>query len=255
MAYEKQGFHSGEKLKASQLSAMEDGIIEAEKLAMEGAAGAANMEKGAGENATQQLPDGVADGFDLTEKNANATALDPTLTGIIPYGATGDFASAFGGKCAAMGKRSHAEGTSTIAKGKYSHAEGDNSVALGNDSHAEGYQTVTGPDATAQHAEGIRTQALGWAAHAEGSDTVAKGNNSHAGGSHTVANHNDQTVIGKYNKNKENTLFEVGNGVDADHKSNAFEVYEDGDIGIYKDGKIYSLQKMLAAYFTDENLK
>lgn len=35
MAYEKQGFYSGEKLKASQLDAMEDGIINAETVAME----------------------------------------------------------------------------------------------------------------------------------------------------------------------------------------------------------------------------
>ena len=34
-----------------------------------------------------------------------------------------------------------------------------------------------------------------------------------------------------------------------------FEVYPDGDIGIYKDGKVYSLHKMLASYFTDANLK
>lgn len=35
MAYEKQGFYSGEKLKASQLNAMEDGIVNAETVAME----------------------------------------------------------------------------------------------------------------------------------------------------------------------------------------------------------------------------
>ena len=43
--YQKQGFYSGQKLQASQLDAMEDGIINAEKLVIEGAAGAANMEK------------------------------------------------------------------------------------------------------------------------------------------------------------------------------------------------------------------
>ena len=55
--YNKQGFKSGEKLKASQLEKMEDGIIEAQALAMEGAAGAANMEKGASEGSSQQVGD------------------------------------------------------------------------------------------------------------------------------------------------------------------------------------------------------
>ena len=84
--------------------------------------------------------------FDFTNKNPNATSLDSTLTGNITKGATGNYASSFGGKSAAMGKRSLAEGTTTIAKGNYSHAEGDNSVTLGADSHAEGYMTVSKGD-------------------------------------------------------------------------------------------------------------
>lgn len=256
MAYEKQGFYSGEKLKASQLDAMEDGIIEAERLATEATAGATNMEKGTGVSATQQLPDGVANGFDFTGKNPYATELDASLTGIIPYGATGDFASAFGGKCAAMGKRSHAEGTTTIAKGKYSHAEGDNSVALGNDSHAEGYQTVTGPNATAQHAEGMNTQALGQATHSEGSDTIARGNNSHVGGwksetngaysfahgAGVIADIACQTVFGQHNARTQ-SAFIVGSG-SQEEKRNSFEVRQNGDICMYYNGKMYSLQKI-----------
>jgi hypothetical protein len=176
--YEYQGFHSGEKLKATQLVAMEDGIINAEKLAMEGAAGAANMEKGSGTGAIQQIPDGVADGFDFTDKNASATTFDPTLTGIIPYGATGTFACAFGGKCAAMGKRSCAEGTTTIAKGDYSHTEGNATVTLGANSHAEG--AITTAFGETSHAEGRRTLAHGDASHAEGVETEAHGEASHA---------------------------------------------------------------------------
>ena len=45
-----------------------------------------------------------------------------------------------------------------------------------------------------------------------------------------------QTVVGKYNKNKPNTLFEVGNGDGNPYRDytlgNAFEVYADGTIGI-----------------------
>lgn len=151
-----------------------------------------NIENGNKPGAIQQDADGVAGGFSFSGKNANAADLDTQVdlwnrgNGNVQYGATGNFSSSFGGKSAAIGKRSHAEGTTTIAKGNYSHVEGDNSVTLGADSHAEGYATVTGPDAQAGHAEGINTQALGLAAHAEGQDTIAYGQDSHAEGSNTA---------------------------------------------------------------------
>ena len=266
----------------------------------------------------QQLPDGVANGFDFTGKNSNATALDSTLTGIIPYGAVGEFASSFGGKSSAQGKRSHAEGTTTIAKGKYSHAEGDNSVALGDDSHAEGnttvskgngahsegyltialgnfshaegcetssqntathaegYQTVAAGDTAhaegnntsaggnQSHAEGYKTIANGDCAHAEGHTTVASGNHSHASGYHTQAKEAEQFVIGRLNRCKTNTIFEIGNGFAIDGApeaswvhQNAFEVYDSGDVGICYNGQIYSLHKILEklSVFTTDNLK
>ena len=159
-----------------------------------------NIEDGKGTGAVQQVADGVANGFSFTGKNENATGFDVTLTGTIPYGATGNYSSAFGGKSAAQGKRSHAEGTTTIAKGNYSHAEGDNSVALGADIHAEGYSTTskgTGSHAEGSetvaggnysHAEGIRTITTKDGAHAEGCDTSAAGEHSHAEGNATRAN-------------------------------------------------------------------
>lgn len=142
-----------------------------------------NLRNGSATRAVEMISDQLDDpsGFDFTNKNPNATAIDATLTGIIPYGATGDYASAFGGKSAAMGKRSHAEGTTTIAKGKYSHAEGDNSVTLGDDSHAEGYATVA--SGTSSHTEGWKTQATAEGAHAQGFMSIASGEASHAEGS------------------------------------------------------------------------
>lgn len=151
-----------------------------------------NMQKGAGKDATQQLPDGVAGGFSFKGKNANAATYDETVAkwntgeGTVPYGATGDYASAFGGKSAAIGKRSHAEGTTTIAKGAYSHAEGDNTVTLGSDSHAEGLSTVS--KGNQSHAEGSYTIAEGGASHAEGGSTITIGAYAHAEGEITVAN-------------------------------------------------------------------
>ena len=239
----------------------------------------------------QQTADGVEGGFDFTNKNSNATGIDNTLTGIITYGASGNFASAFGGKSAAIGKRSHSEGSTTIAKGQNSHAEGSNSVALGTSSHAEGIQATANGDAShsegnntqaighhshsegnttiatgmASHAEGYGTQAkkdfshteggntiadgamahaegneakaFGEASHAEGYNTVASGDASHAGGWYTIAGQVAQTVIGAYNDNKSNTIFEVGNGSGESSRANAFVVLKDGRAKVYGEPK------------------
>lgn len=146
---------------------------------------ALNIEGGSGATAVQMLQDGTSGTFDFTDKNPNATALDNTLTGDITYGGTGAYSASFGGKSAAMGKRSFAQGTTTIAKGAYSHAEGDNSVALGNDSHAEGAVNVAA--GFASHAEGNTTQATGDNSHSEGNLTVSSALNSHAEGYKTSA--------------------------------------------------------------------
>lgn len=83
------------------------------------------------------------------------------------------------------------------------------------------------------HAEGGYTTASGERSHAEGSGTVASGIYSHAGGQGTFAN-DYQTVVGKYNVEKENgtsstrTLFIVGGGLNGSDKKNAFRVAESG---------------------------
>lgn len=100
--------------------------------------------------------DGASGTFSFTGKNANATALDGSLTGDIPFGATEKYASSFGGKSQASGKRSFACGTTTIAKGAYSFASGDNSVALGNDSFVCNYATTA--QGVASFAQGVETQ-------------------------------------------------------------------------------------------------
>ena len=183
--YEKQGFYSGQKLQASQLVAMEDGIINAEKLA----AGAANIEQGSGAdavNAIQQLSDSKSTTFDFTGKNTFAYehTADESLTGAVQYGASNKCAATVGGKSAARGSRSFSSGTSTIAHGSYSHTEGSNTVAYGTSTHAEG----TGSYAYGEgaHAEG-GSYAIGKRSHAEGGQCQAIGDNSHAEGSQTIA--------------------------------------------------------------------
>lgn len=161
-----------------------------------------NLENGKGKGAFQQIADGVAEGFDYAEYNADGSVKsykNPTAMewiseelkahidggGKIPYGAEGNFSSAIGGKSYAYGKRSHAEGTTTIAFGDYSHVEGNNSVTLGANSHAEGKQTTTLGENS--HAEGFDTFAKGYISHAEGYQTHAEGSVSHAEGQGTHA--------------------------------------------------------------------
>lgn len=156
------------------------------------------IESGSGNLSIQQYQDqeeNVAEGyFDFTGKNPNATQIDATLTGEIPYGATGDFSASFNGRSAAQGFRALSEGESTVAKGDNSHAEGKNSVAIGKYSHAEGKQTVA--SAPASHAEGTLTIASNDQAHAEGYYSKANGKHSHAEGHATTAEGEDSHAEG-----------------------------------------------------------
>ena len=126
-----------------------------------------------------QLHDG-GDTFDFTGKNPKATTYDSTLTGTLTKGASGNYASSFGGKSIASGKRAFAEGTLTIAQGAYSHAEGGDTVTLGEEAHAEGFMSTAVGQAS--HAEGHSTVAEAIYSHAEGDQTLASGNVSHAEG-------------------------------------------------------------------------
>ena len=111
-------------------------------------------------------------------------------------------------------------------------AEGEDNKASGNCSHVEG----KGNEATypMAHAEGFATHATGPYSHAEGSATTASGSSTHAAGTGTRAGYASQTVVGKYNNNESDSLFEVGNGyVDGggiSHLSNAIAVKDDGRI-------------------------
>lgn len=125
-----------------------------------------------------------------------------------------------------IGSNSTALGSSVEASGNYSHAEGWNTTASGAASHAEGYGTT----------------ASGRFSHTEGGSTKAFGEYSHAGGLDTLTRYKNQTAIGCLNNNKENNLFEIGNGStiqnpdDKDNpiisRNNAFEVDKDGNTTI-----------------------
>ena len=191
--------------------------------------------------------------------------------------ASGSYSHAEGSNTTASDSEAHAEGSGTTASGMAAHAEGWNTVASGNAAHAEGYYNTTasgqyshaegwsttasgsashteGNHTTANqlnaHAEGSYTTASNDSAHAEGRGSTASGQYSHAGGYYTTAGYSYQTAIGYYNSNKSANVFEVGNGIDLDNKSNAFEVRKNGDINVQ--GQI--LRNGAPEYLEDDNV-
>ena len=173
----------------------------------------------------------VAEGFSCEASGANSHA-EGSYTK-----ASANSSHAEGISCRATAQASHAEGNTTTASSNYSHAEGDTTTASGKGSHAEGFSTkASGPNS---HAEGVHTEASGYYSHAEGLKTKASGLYSHSGGNSTIAGYQSQTAIGEYNENKEEDIFEVGNGTSNTSRSNALELTKIGDLkigGNYIDG-------------------
>lgn len=128
--------------------------------------------------------------------------------------ASGYASHAEGQGTAASGELSHAEGVGTTAEGMCSHAEGSMTYAEGEISHAEG--TNSHAVGSVSHAEGTNTLAEGESSHAEGSNTEAKGKYSHASGFCTQATHSCQYAVGCGNDPQADSLFEVGNGLNAE---------------------------------------
>ena len=141
---------------------------------------------------------------------------------------------------AGTGTNSIIEGLGTFASGNYSHAEGGATSAKG----------------IASHSEGMNARAKGVASHAEGSETYANGIASHAEGNGTITNNASEHASGQYNNSVSasttfgdsgNTLFSVGNGTENEARHNAFEIRQNGDIYITKDGQDVKLQDQLGS--------
>ena len=142
--------------------------------------------------------------------------------------------------------------TTNIASGDYSHAEGYNTTAIGSYSHAEGF--IANAKAVASHAEGLSTKSKGFGSHAEGRETEANGYYSHSEGYLTRTTNESEHSSGRYNNSVSasttfgdsgNTLFSVGNGTSESARHNAFEIRQNGDIYISKDGQDVKLQDQL----------
>lgn len=166
--------------------------------------------------------------------------------------ASGMNSHAEGSNTQATAGQTHAEGAETKAGGTNAHAEGYYAQALGVSSHAEGQSTTA--SGTNSHAEGRETMAQQDAAHAEGNGTRANGYYSHAQNLRTIAQGRAQTVIGCCNiaqgtpNSSQDTdyAFIIGNGADADHRSNALAVQWDGTV-VFQDGstqKVSALEKV-----------
>ncbi len=169
-----------------------------------GMAASINAENGTGTNAVRQKMANATVNFgddgSGNPRNANAIALDPTLSAVINTGASGNQSAAFGKDTMALATASFTNGNKTVAKGEESHAEGYQSVTLADGSHAEGERTTaassvshsegsdTIANANASHAEGVRSQTKSFTeggangSHAEGESTLASGYASHTEG-------------------------------------------------------------------------
>ena len=96
-------------------------------------------------------------------------------------------------------------------------------------------QEGTGNGSLILNYRGTQGQATGAGAIASGYNTLASGQNSFAAGNGTVAAGANQIAIGSFNETKTNSVLEIGNGIDALHRSNAFTFYKNGDLKISGD--------------------
>lgn len=104
-------------------------------------------------------------------------------------------------------------------------------TAIGNRSLAEGYRTVASGDSA--HAEGFETVASGYFSHAEGSFVEAHDYAEHVGGQCNVVGTGSAT-----NWVATDNLFTLGNGIDSDSRSNAFQVKKNGQVIVASSVKV-----------------
>lgn len=158
---------------------------------------------------------------------------------------------------------SKASGRSSIAGGSNCTATTNNSFAFGyhnkasggatsNGNFAQGYMTTASGNRC--HSEGLGTSSTADASHSEGYNTTASGNYSHSEGEEVKATNVAEHSQGRYNVSNKanttwgdsgNTLFSVGNGTADNARHNAFEIRQNGDIYITKDGSDVKLQDQL----------
>ena len=178
----------------------------------------------------------TAIGINTTASGGASTAMGDNTT------ASGDYSTAMGVFTTASGDESTAMGYQTTASGYTSTAMGYGTTASGYDSTAMGRSTeASGYDSTAM---GRSTEASGYASTAMGRETTASGSISTVLGYNTTASDYGSLVIGQYNLlgstvtnnstgfSTENTAFVIGNGADADNRTDALTVLFDGTTNV-----------------------
>lgn len=221
-----------------------------------------------GNNTTASGHYSMSEGSDTLAKGVNSHAEGDTTT------AAGDNSHAEGKETAANGESSHAEGANTTADGLHSHAEGCETEAKGHASHAEGCSNSAA--ASYSHVEGSGNKVLsttdedgkfetGVAAHVEGGSNESSASYSHVEGFNNkvgedakyvhvsgIGNEayypNNKIIIGQYNKNGDENIFEFGNGYidpgDANHnestvRQNALTITKDNKMFVYLNDIIF----------------
>lgn len=131
--------------------------------------------------------------------------------------------------------------TNNTAAGANALAEGSRNTASGYQSHAEGYETIS--SGLNSHAEGQGSQSTATASHSEGFYTKATGMYSHAQNRGAVANGLNQTALGRFNiiqgspteSQDTDQAVIIGNGSNANNRSNALAIQWDGTV-VMQDG-------------------
>ena len=198
----------------------------------------------------------LATGSGTTASGNSSTAMGNLTT------ASGDNSTAMGNSTTASGSRSTAMGRSTIASGSNTTALGwgteasnESSTAMGYFTTASGtYSTAMGRSTIASGSNslstGINTTASGDVSTALGSNTIANGfyttamgyyttasaSSSTAIGNTTIADESSSLAMGEYNDNTvTGELLTIGNGTGNTARTNAFEVYKNGNVVIGDD--------------------
>lgn len=184
---------------------------------------------------TAKCPRSFAAGDNAKALNTGATATGArtTASGTDSF-ATGADTIAAGDMSFTANQGTKATGVNSSAFGVNTKAAGNHSVALGEETQAtapaalaEGYKTTASGEHS--HAGGGQfTEALGANSFAHGANVHANAENSSAFGYETVAHSPNSFVVGKDNKLSDDALFIVGNGVNWNNRSTAFEVLKDG---------------------------
>ncbi len=136
-------------------------------------------------------------------------------------------AVAFGNNNKALGENSVTFGNGNMSYGENSLTSGTENKAAWSSVAMGGWNEASGSLSTAF---GSSNKATGTRSFAVGYCNEANRDNSFACGRDTVAQEENQFVAGQYNKDNSNASFIIGNGSDANNRSNALEVLKDGSI-------------------------